>query len=306
MERTFCIGIDLDDLRYYRGIHALVPRPDTPLVFTAAVPRFLGLCDRLGLHATLFTIGEDLKWEDARAVLAQAATAGHEVASHSQSHSYALSRMDPEAIAAELTAAKSGLEDAIGREVVGFRGPGYNLSEALLDALRRTGHRYDSSIIPAPAYYLARAAIIGGMRCVGRRSASIVGRGRDFFRGREPFVWDELAGGPYGADDNGEVLGLREFPITTAGVLRMPLIGTVLARGGWWSRRLVTACDGLPFVNVEFHALDFLGIDEDGIEPELRVEPALRVPLATRIKRYEDALRKLMEGRKAAVLRDLV
>jgi len=294
VERIGCIGIDLDDLRYYRGIHALPEQTDSPLIFTAAVPRFLAMCERLGARATLFTIGEDLKWQQARSSLKAAVDGGHEVANHSQSHSYALSCMSSDQIDRELATAKEGLEDAVNHAVTGFRGPGYNLSDNLLASLKRTGHRYDTSILPAPAYYLARATIIGGMRCLGRRSASIVGRGRDFFRGRRPFDW------------TGPAEGLREFPITAAGVLLLPLIGTMLARGGAMDRHLVTACERLPFVNLEFHALDFLDIEEDHLEEGLRVEPALRVPLSLRITRFESALRTLMAGRRTCVLADLL
>jgi len=290
---TLCVGIDLDDLRCYRGIHALPPGPDTPLVFDAAVPRFLDLCDRVRVRATLFAIAEDLKWPAAGAAMRAAATAGHEVASHSLAHRYDLSLLPPGAIEADVASARTALSDAAGREVVGFRGPGYNLSGDLLRVLARTGHRYDSSVLASPPYWMARAAIIASIRLRGRRSASIVGRGRDFFRGRAPFRW--------GPGDG----GLPEFPITACGPIRIPLIGTTLCRPGL-AARLVRGAAGRPFVNVEFHAIDFLGIAEDGIEPALAVEPALKVPLADRLASFESALRALASGRANSTLADLV
>ena len=292
LPRTLAVNIDLDDLRYYRGIHALPPAPDTPEIFQTAVPRFLDLCDRVGVRATLFTIGRDVAWREAASELRRAVDAGHEVASHSLEHQYDLSRRPAAEIDADLGRTRSVLQDATGVDVVGFRAPGYNVTPALLAALARTGHRYDSSVLPSPPYWMARAAVIASLALRGRRSASIVGRARDFFRRRRAFTW------------GGAAAGLREFPMTSCGALRLPLIGTFLRP---WRLRdsLVHAATSLPFVNVEFHALDFLGIAEDRLEPALEVEPALRVPLADRLASFEDALRTLARARRPERLRDL-
>lgn len=290
-ERLLCVGMDLDDLRYYRAIHGLPPGADTPLVFEVAVPRFLNLCDRVAVRATLFAIGEDLRWGEAREALRGAVAGGHEVASHSHAHAYDLSRLAPDEMERDLLAARTALEEATGTAVVGFRAPGYNLSDRLLRAVAHTGHRYDASLLPSPPYFAARAAVIAAMRMRGRHSASIVGRGRDFLRPRGPFTWPDT--------------GLREFPITACGPLRLPLIGTTLARGGMLAGHLVRCASRLPFVHVEFHALDFLDAARDGIEPALLVEPALRVPLADRLSRFEAALRALLPGRRNERLADL-
>lgn len=289
--KALCVGIDLDDLRYYRAIHGLPSRADTPLVFEAAVPRFLDFCDRLGIRATLFAIGEDLRWGEAREALRAAVTRGHEVGSHSNAHAYDLSRRTADDIRRDVVAARTAIEDAIGGPVLGFRAPGYNLSDVLLRAVVEAGHRYDASILPSPPYCVARAAVIAAMRLRGRHSASIVGRGRDFIRSRDPFVWPGI--------------GLREFPITVCGPLRLPLIGTTLARGGVLAKHLVRCAARLPFVHIEFHALDFLDAARDGIEPDLLVEPALRVPLADRVSRFEEALGALTSDRCNHLLADL-
>lgn len=287
---TLCVGIDLDDLRYYRGIHALPPAVETPVVFERAVPRFVDLCGRLGLRATLFTISSDLRWDEARESLAHAARAGHEIASHSRSHFYDLSRKERRRIEAEVAGSRDDLQDALGVPVVGFRGPGYNLSPTLLSVLAQTGFQYDASILPSPAYWAARAAIIGGMRLAGRRSASIPGRMRDFLRGRRPFVWGRVAP------------GLKEFPITACGPARLPLIGTTLTRASPMRDHLLWFARRLPFVHLEFHAIDFLDIAQDGLDPALAIEPALGVPLAARMDSYEHALKTLGAGRQNPVL----
>jgi len=288
--QSLCVTIDLDDLRYYRAIHGLPEGSDTPLVFEAAIPRFLDFCEKLNIKATLFVIGMDMRWESAGKALRSATARGHEVASHSFSHFYDLSRMAPSDIDNEVRSARTRIEDAAGVGVVGFRGPGYNLSNVLLEAVSGAGYEYDSSVLPAPAYFMARAAVIAGMRLRGHHSASITGRARDFFQTNHPFEWGAPA------------QGLKEFPISACGPCRIPLIGTTLAGGGHASNLLLKSAARRPFLNVEFHAIDFLGVRRDSIERELRVEPVLKVPLSKRIRNFEKALQRLKEKRHNTLL----
>ena len=190
-------------------------------------------------------------------------------------------------MAGEVDTARRSLQDATGTEVAGFRAPGYNLTPELLAAVAAAGHRYDSSILPSPPYYLARAAVIAGMAIRGKRSSSIVGRCRDWLRSREPFDWHEPP--------------LREYPITASGPLRMPVIGTFLT-GGWVTGHLVEWAKDLPFANVEFHGIDFLDLERDGLDPALAVEPALKVPLDGRLRAFEGAVRELAAGKRCTPL----
>jgi len=289
-----CLSIDLDDLRYYRAIHALAPGPaeEDECLFRKAVPRFLELAGDLGVPGTLFVIAEDLdRVEGAREALREAVGQGHEAASHSLTHPYDLSRQPREAIAREVREARARIQDALGTEVRGFRGPGYNLSPVLLQEVAAAGHAWDSSILPSPAYWAVRASVIAWMALRGRPSRSITGRARDFLaRPRTPFRWPQEHG------------GIWEIPMTAAGWLRLPLIGTNLALGGFVARHPWTAAWDLPLVHVEFHGLDFLDAEEDRLDPDLRVEPVLRVPLAERMDRFREFLRPLAASRQSLVL----
>ena len=64
---------------------------------------------------------------------------------------------------------------------VGFRAPGYDLSERVLDVLMAQGYRYDSSVFPSWPYYVAKAGVMAMMALVGRRSRSVLGDPRVLF-----------------------------------------------------------------------------------------------------------------------------
>lgn len=293
MAGILTVNIDLDDIRYYRGIHALPARPEQAEVFTAAVPRFLDLCEQYGIRATLFVISCDMELPAARAAIVDAAARGHEIASHTRTHDYGVSRADADTIRREVAVSKSELEDVCHARVCGFRGPGYNLSPALLDALVEAGYLYDTSVMSSPPYWMARAAIILAMRAAGKKSAAITGRGRDFFRAGKPFVW------------KGAGAGLLEYPITASGPLKMPLIGTTMAGCGVLARQMVSASAGRDFVNIEFHGIDFLDREGDGLEQELLVEPALKIPLDSRMRNFRRHLDILASDREKPTLSDL-
>jgi polysaccharide deacetylase family protein (PEP-CTERM system associated) len=118
-----------------------------------------------------------------------AASRGHEVASHGYGHRlvYELSRTD---FYEDVRRARLMLEDISGAEVVGYRAPGFSTTDEtpwFFDALVEAGYRYDSSVFPAPRAH-------GGMP-QGRREPHRVG----------------------------ENDALLEVPITVAGLLGKPI-----------------------------------------------------------------------------------
>ena len=44
---------------------------------------------------------------------------------------------------------------------MGFRAPGYTITDEVFDVLAELGVAYDSSVFPCPAYWAAKAAAIG-------------------------------------------------------------------------------------------------------------------------------------------------
>ena len=261
---TFSVSVDLDGLGCYAAIHGLGVLEDRWLraVPEVALGRFCELFDELKIRATLFVIGSELGFY-------AALPSQHEIASHSFTHDYAMSRWT----AAEISADLQRCEEALAARGVprprGFRAPGYTISRALLEAVRERGYLYDSSLLPSLPYYAAKAAALGWYALRGRRSASILGGVGQLFSSRRPHFVD----------------GVRELPIATLPVLRAPVIGTtVLAMPS-----LARAAGG--FVNLELHGIDLL--DASDVPPALAaVQPGLRMPVAEKLRR----LRRVLSG----------
>lgn len=309
LERTGALTIDVDALRCYREIHGLPPRDgeEEDPIFTRALPRFLEMLERLSVRGTLFVVGRDLRKPAHAEVIAAAAEAGHEIASHSFEHDYRLSRLPPVRIALDLEAADDAIERVTGRKPRGFRAPGYNQSEALMAALDERGYAYDSSFFPTPAYFAARALAIGLYRARRRGTRSLVGDVREFSAPRAPFV--PAVGERFRPAKEGERRrGFVEIPMGVASFARLPWLGTTLALAndlvGEGLTRAALSDEKIPAV-LELHAMDFLGAD-DGVEPALvSAQPDLRVPLTDKLRRLEKAMRKVAERREVLLLEEM-
>lgn len=276
------VSVDLDGVECYHRIHAL-PAPEDGARFAVlrrCLPRFSELFARHGVRATFFVIGRDLGDDpEGRAALAALADAGHELANHSHTHPYDLVRLPEARVAEEIDRAHDAIAACAGAAPVGFRAPGYEISAPVLRHLLARGYRYDSSVFPSAPYYLAKAAVMGGMRVLGRRSGSILGRPRVLLAPRTPYRPD--ADEPYRRGG----AALVELPVTVTPALRLPVIGTALVTTPEWLRaRLVGAALRAPFFNLELHGIDLADADGDGLAAALIArQPDLRRPLGAKV-----------------------
>jgi len=267
------VSVDLDGLGCYAAIHGLSLRLDERAqraVPEIAVQRFCELFEALGVRATFFVIGRDAGIAPAR--LRAAASAGHEIGSHSFAHDYALSRRTREEIAQDLALAERAIEDACGSRPRGFRAPGYTLSPELLDAVRERAYAYDSSLLPSPPYYAAKAAALAVYALRGRRSESILGGLRQLFAPRGPH----------------RRRGVRELPVATLPGLRAPVIGTTVLPFPWLARRAFAG----GHLNLELHGIDAL--DATDVPREIAAaQPGLRLRATEKLRRLRELLKTL-------------
>ena len=296
------ISIDLDGLPHYAALHGLSPEVVSAearaLVHRVAVPRFAELVESVGGRGTLFVIGGEVD-AAARPPLEDALRRGHELASHSHGHDYALSRAPAEAIDRDLARAGEVLSSLGAQGPFGFRAPGYTMSPALLRGVIARGHAYDASIFPAAPYWAAKALTLGWLRVRGRRSAAILDSPRVLLAPRLPYHPD-----PDRPERRGTA-ALLELPMSVTPGVRVPFIGTFVVLAPWpFVRAAYARLRGEPFLSLELHAVDLLGV-EDGVPPELgRAQPDLAISGSAKRARLREVVEWLARDFRLVPLRD--
>jgi hypothetical protein len=287
--RLCAISVDLDEIPNYSAIHgASLPGLNLHAVYDIALARLESWAARNQLPLTLFAIAEDLERVPNQVALRNLCERGHEIANHSLSHLYDLTRRSQAEMRREVWGASELIAQAVGVEPVGFRAPGYVTTDALYEVLSERTLSYSSSVFPCPWYYSAKALAIGAKAARGRPSASLVDDVRVLSAPTRPY----RVGAPYfrpGA-------GILELPIAVTPVMRLPFIGTSLVLAGpsnaaWLARRMV----GQPFINLELHGIDVLDA-VDGLAALRAFQPDVRVPVARKLETLDRVVYTLKEA----------
>lgn len=275
--RLASVSVDLDEIHHYFAIHGLTTTGEAgTLVYDAAIDRLRGLADAGRFPLTLFAIGSDLAREASRDRLRAAAEDGHEIANHSLDHRYDLVRLGRDEIRRQVKEGADAIEAACGKRPVGFRAPGYTITDEVFDVLSELDVNYDASVFPCPAYWSVKTAAIGLIRARGRESRSIVDTPNVLRAPTRPYRVDK----PYWKRGG----GLLEIPVQVTRGLRLPFIGTsVTLAGPSKARWLAKMCVGEPLVNLELHGIDVLDT-RDGLDDLRPHQPDVKVPHATKIE----------------------
>lgn len=286
--RLAAVSVDLDAIRHYRSLYGLSPSGAAHQAHDVALPRLAEFASDAGIPLTLFVVGEDLERRETAAAIRTLASEGHEIASHSHRHRYDLTRLDRGAQRDDVLSAAEAIERLVGERPVGFRAPGYTMTDTLCDVLEDAGVEYDSSVFPCPPYWALKASKLALLALAGRSSRSILDHPRVLAAPRGPY----RIGRPYWRRGG----GLLELPIQVAGPLRLPYIGTTLTllgpRGAAALTRWVV---GAPLVNLELHAIDLLDRDDD-LQELARHQADLGVPVARKRAALRAAVEVLREA----------
>ncbi len=296
------ITVDVDSLRFYREIHGLPAGPleDDP-IYVTAVPRLFELLEDVGVPATLFLIGCDTRAHLER--LKPARTLGCEIASHSFAHDYRMIERSRQEIDRDLAQAEEALAPLSDGPLEGFRAPGYNVSAELLEQVVARGYRYDSSLLPAPAYWAARALAIGRYALSGRPSRSRVGDARAFAGPLEPYRTTPAR--PWKRSPRGALL---EIPMACEPTSRLPLFGTswTVMPSTLRDRLLDRALRKLPCINFEMHPIDLLDRSDAGVPADLAAAQAdLRVGVAAKRRAFRELFVRLRAHADVVTLRSI-
>jgi peptidoglycan/xylan/chitin deacetylase (PgdA/CDA1 family) len=284
------VSVDLDEIPCYAAIHGLetAVAGAAHAIYDRALPRLERLFAEEGVPATFFAIGADLARAENAGALRRFVAAGHEIANHSLGHLYDLTRRGRHVVRAEIAGGIEAIERATGERPVGFRAPGYTITDEVFDVLGELGVAYDSSVFPCPPYYAAKAAAIGAIRARGRRSHSVVDDPRVLTAPADPY----RVGRPYWTRGDGIV----ELPVgvTRGWSGRLPYIGTSVALSGERGARVLTRLiAGRPVVSLELHGIDLADAAEDGLAFLAPHQPDLRKPAAAKERALRAALHEL-------------
>jgi peptidoglycan/xylan/chitin deacetylase (PgdA/CDA1 family) len=208
------LSLDLDNKWSYLKTHGDPDWESFPSYLDVLVPRVLEFLGARNLIITFFVVGQDAALAKHYDLLQSIAAAGHEIGNHSFRHEPWLHLYSVKEIKAELAMAEEHIEHATGYKPVGFRGPGYSLSCALLQELIRRGYQYDASTLPnvlapmARAYYFTTSRLTPEQK---RQRRILGGTWRDGFRPNKAYQWHVDVG------------TLIEIPVTTMPILKLPI-----------------------------------------------------------------------------------
>jgi hypothetical protein len=299
------LSVDLDNQWSYMKIHGDRGWDSFPSYLDLVVPRILRLLDDLDLTVTFFVVGQDAALRKNDAALRSIAAAGHEIGNHSFHHDPWIHMNTEQAVDHELALAEEHIERATGARPVGYRAPGYSLSNATLKVLYQRGYLYDASTLPtfvgplARAYYFVNARLSEEQK--DQRKA-LFGSVRDGFRPLRPYLWH------IDSDDRGK--GLIEIPVTTLPIFRVPFhFSYILYMAGYSEHLALTyfqaALSACRIAAVQpsllLHPLDFLGGDDlKGLE----FFPAMSLTGETKVRLVRQALVHLAARFQVSMIRE--
>lgn len=280
------VSIDLDNQWSYMKTHGNPDWQTLPSYLDLAVPRFLSFFRRHGLRSTFFVVGLDAAQPRNAAVLSAIAANGHEVGNHSFHHEPWLHLYSEEEVDREIGDAERAIEAATGARPIGFRGPGYSLSESVLRTLIARGYVYDASTLPtfigplARTYYFLTANLTPEEKA---RRRKLFGGVRDGLRPLKPYTWR------VGTER------ILEIPVTTMPGLRVPIHLSYILYMARYSRSAslayfrgaLLACRAAGIEpSLLLHPLDLIGCGE---APPLDFFPAMRMPAEVKDRLMNDA-----------------
>jgi peptidoglycan-N-acetylglucosamine deacetylase len=256
------LSLDLDNEWSYMKTHGDSGWESFPSYLDVAVPRFLALFERFKIKATVFVVGQDAALEKNELALKSIAGAGHEIGNHSFAHEPWLHLYPDEKVKNEIIEAETVIQNVTGVRPVGFRGPGYSLSQQVIRILAERGYLFDASTLPTflgpigRAYYFMTSRLDHSQR---QERKILFGSFKDGFRPIDPYLWQV----------DGKTL--LEIPVTTFPGLRIPFHVSYLLylsrfsrheaeqyfRTALWCCRIAGTAPSLLL-----HPLDLLGKDD--------------------------------------------
>lgn len=283
------LSLDLDNQWSYMKIHGDPGWEALPSYFDIMVPRALDFLEQRGLIITFFIVGQDAAQDKNRRALAAISAAGHEIGNHSFHHESWLHLYTESEIEQEIALAEIHIERVTGKRPIGFRGPGYSFSAAVLRVLARRGYYYDASTFPtylgplARAYYFMTAKLSKEER---EKRKALFGGFKDGLQPLKPYRWQ--------ADPSLTGIAaermLVEIPVSTMPIFKIPIHFSYILYLAVFSSAIALLYFRIALLlcrwtgtqpSLLLHPLDFLTQDD---VPELAFFPGMNLPTSKKLK----------------------
>jgi hypothetical protein len=285
------LSLDLDNQWSYMKTHGDRGWETYPSYLDLVVPRILDFLKQRDLKITFFIVGQDAALDKNREAIKSIADAGHEIGNHSFHHNPWLHLYSEGQLETEIILAEQQIEWVTGQRTVGFRGPGYSLSEPLLRVLVKRGYLYDASTLPtflgplARTYYFMTTKLSAEQK---RQRAKLFGSFKHGLLPLKPYRWN--------LNIEGATSELMEIPVSTMPIFKVPFhfsyvlylstfspnLGALYFKTAMFLCRLTRTQPSLLL-----HPLDFLGSDD---LDELDFFPAMKHHSERKMKQVSKAL----------------
>jgi polysaccharide deacetylase family protein (PEP-CTERM system associated) len=146
--KSCLLTFDIEEWFQVENLRPVFPRANwdrVPRRVASATRVIIDLLAEDELHATFFILGWVAEREPA--LVKEIVDRGHEIAAHGYGHVLPMQLTSLE-FRDDLLRARKVLEDLIGKPVIGYRAPSFNLNHDHLAILAECGFRYDSSFHP--------------------------------------------------------------------------------------------------------------------------------------------------------------
>jgi len=216
MKLAGTISVDVDTLHsIFKGRNLALGQEYDWSEFEEGLVNICKLFDEFDIRSTLFCTGYDFTITKNQKIIKDVYLRGHEIANHGMNHVQGLRFLSRKEKENEIVEFEQICQEIIGERPVGFRAPGWNIDEQVLELLIERGYKYDSSIFPT---YLMPVMKI--MHYFKMATCSYM------FCPVRPYKTQSISFWPGSG-------GIWEFPITVAGYLRFPFFATVLFKLGF-------------------------------------------------------------------------
>jgi peptidoglycan/xylan/chitin deacetylase (PgdA/CDA1 family) len=287
------ITIDVDSLHsIFKGKDLKQKERYSYLEYEMGMQNMLKLFDEFGIKATFFVVGQDLTITRNQNILKQVYEQGHEIASHTMHHTQGFRMLDKEKKTEQLVLSEEMIEQTISKKPVGFRSPGWNISDDAVDILIERGYLYDSSLFPTYLMPLLKYLHYVSMSSRSKIERTTMGQMDYMIANPKPYETDNRKLRQKGSS------GFYEFPVSVTPIFRIPFFATLLLATGMplfkFSYKLIRAFHR-PIVYL-FHLFDFVDFSHPEFMGQLPgskgvyVPASISTPFSKKYKIFHEAL----------------